>query len=139
VTAIRRIGAVIAGLAAAFLVVMVAEALTHRMYPPPVGTNMEDMAQVKTYVASLPLTALALVLLGWTIGTLAGTSISTRIARTRVTGYLVGAILLVAGIVNAVTIPQPQWFSAASFAIFILMTFAGTALARPRAAVAVAV
>jgi hypothetical protein len=133
--ALRRIGAVIAGLAGAFLVVMAAEALTHRMFPPPPGTNMQDMAQVKTYVASLPLTAYAVVLLGWTVGTLIATSVSTCIARTPVTGYIVGAILLAAGVMNAITIPQPLWFSIASFVIFIAMTVVGTTLARPRVGV----
>jgi hypothetical protein len=132
VSALRRIGAVIAGLIGAWIPVGVAESVTHKLYPPAASVDMHDFAQVKLYVASLPTTAYVLVLLGWALGTVIGTYVATRIGLTNVTGYIVGAILLAAGLYNAYAIPQPLWFSAVSFVIFIGMTFVGVALARPR-------
>jgi hypothetical protein len=112
------------------------EALTHVLYPAPAGTNMSDMTAVKRYVATLPPLAFALVLAGWALGTLLGTWAASRLARTPVAGYLVGAVLLAAGVANAFMIPQPLWFSAVSFAIFIGATLLATSPAR-RAAVPV--
>jgi uncharacterized protein YqfA (UPF0365 family) len=33
--------------------------------------------------------------------------------------YVVGALLLIAGIVNSIVIPQQVWFSAVSFVIYV--------------------
>ncbi len=73
---LRRIGAVVAGLAIAFAIVMVTEMIPHKLYPPLPGTNMDDFTQVKAYVARLPLTALVIVLAGWLVATIAGTSVA---------------------------------------------------------------
>lgn len=127
----RRIGGVIAGLVVAFLLVQVAELLVHQLYPPPPGTNMKDFSEVKKFVSSLPAAALVLVLAGWLVGTVTGTFIAARIGRSAVPGYVVGAILFAAGVMNSIVIPQPVWFSAVSFVIFFTMTIVGSRLAAP--------
>ena len=81
---LRRVGAVIAGLAVAFALVSLAEFFVHRMYPPPPGTNMHDFEQVKHYVATLPLPPLLMVLGGHLLATFAGTFAAAKIASFRV-------------------------------------------------------
>ena len=127
----RRILAVIAGLAIAFAIVMVTELIPHRLYPPSPGTNMDDFTQVKAYVASLPVTALVIVLAGWLVATVAGTSVAAGIGRSRVPAYVVGALLLAAGVYNAFIIPQPVWFSVVSLVIYIVGTMIGGRIAVP--------
>jgi hypothetical protein len=122
----RRVGGVIAGIVLAVLIVQLAELIVHRLYPPPPGYNMRDMNDVKKFVAALPLGAMVLVLWGWLIGTLAGTFVAARIGRSAVPAYVVGALLLIAGIANAIVIPQPVWFSIASFIIYVGGTLAGS-------------
>lgn len=123
---LRKIAAVITGLVVAWLAVSGAEAIVHKMYPPPLGTNMHDMKAIKKFVSTLPPLAFVLVLLGWLIATLAGTFVAAKIGRSAVPGYIVGAILLAAGIANSIIIPQPVWFSALSFVIYIAMTIVGS-------------
>jgi hypothetical protein len=123
---LRKIGGVLLGLVVAFLLVQLSESLVHQFYPPPPGTNMHDFNEVKKFVATLPVTALLLVLSGHLMGTLAGTFTAARVGRSVVPGYVLGAFLLAAGIANAFIIPQPVWFSAASFVIYITMTLVGT-------------
>lgn len=123
--AVRYVGAVIAGLIVSFALVAGAEGIVHVMYPPPPGTNMEDYEQLKRFVATLPVTAFVLVLAGWLIATFVATWLAAKIARTPVAGYVVGALLLAAGIVNAIKIPQPVWFSIVSFVIYIGATIVG--------------
>jgi len=136
-TILRRVGAVIAGMIAAFLLVAGAEGIAHRVSPPPPGTNMQDMAQVKAYVATLPLSVMLIVLTGWLIATFVATWLAARIAGTPIPGYIVGALLLCAGIANAFIIPQPIWFSIVSIAIYIGATWVGArAGAPPRVAYA---
>jgi hypothetical protein len=132
-TILRRAGAVIVGMIVAFLLVAGAEGIGHKIYPPPPGTNMQDMAQVKAFVATLPLSVLLIVLTGWLIATFVATWLAARIAGTPVPGYIVGALLLCAGIANAFIIPQPVWFSIASIVIYIGATWVGArAGARPQ-------
>ena len=122
---VRSIGAVVAGLIVAFLLVFGAEGIAHKVYPPPPGTNMQDMTQVKAFVATLPLSVLLIVLTGWLIATFVGTWLAAKIALSPIAGYVVGALLLCAGIANAFMIPQPAWFSIASFVIYIGATLVG--------------
>ena len=109
----------------AWLVVSIAEAGAHKLYPPPPGLDMTDFNQVKRFVASLPVNALLVVLAGWLVGTFLGTWLAARIARSSAPGYVVGALLLAAGIANSVLIPQPLWFSIVSFIVYIAMTLLG--------------
>lgn len=121
----RYARAIISGMIAAFALVASAEAIVHRLYPPPPGTNMDDFEQVKRFVAALPVSAYLLVLTGWLIGTFVSTWLAAKIARDPIAGYIVGALLLTAGIFNAIKIPQPVWFSIASFVIYIGATWVG--------------
>jgi hypothetical protein len=123
--ALRYVGAVIAGLIVAFALVAGAEGIVHVLYPPPPRTNMEDFEQVKRFIATLPLPAYLLVLTGWLIGTFVATWLAAKIARNPIAGYIVGALLLAAGIFNAIKIPQPVWFSIVSFVIYIGATWVG--------------
>jgi len=126
-----RIGGVVAGVVVTFLCVQGAELITHKLYPPPPGTNMHDFAQVKAFVATLPPLAFALVLGGWLVGTFLGTFTAARIGRSRVPAYFIGVLLLIAGVVNAIVIPQPMWFSVASLFVYGTMTIAGAAAGKP--------
>ena len=126
----RRIGAVLAGLVVAFLIAEAAELLVHQIYPPLKGTDMHNFEAVKKFVAALPTPAFALVLTGWLLATVVGTFTATRIGRTPVCGYILGALLLAGGIVNCVVIPQPLWFSLISFVIYIGGTGVGVKLGR---------
>ena len=130
-TILRRAGAVIVGMIVAFLIVAGAEGIGHKIYPPPPGTNMQDMAQVKAFVATLPLSVLLIVLTGWLIATFVATWLAARIAGTPIPGYIVGALLLCAGIANAFIIPQPVWFSIASIVIYIGATWVGARAGAP--------
>jgi hypothetical protein len=131
---LRRIGAVVAGLVVAFVLVQAAEMGVHAMYPFPAGMNERDMTQIKAFVATLPTQAFALVLAGWLLGTLAGTFIAAKIGRSRVPAYIAGALLLCAGVANSILIPQPVWFSAVSFVTYVGGTLVSARLGAPRAA-----
>jgi hypothetical protein len=124
-TILRRIGAVIVGLIVAFILVFAAEGIAHKIYPPPPGMNMQDMERVKAFVATLPLSVMLIVLTGWLIATFVATWLAARIAGTLFPGYIVGALLLCAGIANAIMLPQPIWFSIASIVIYIGATWVG--------------
>jgi hypothetical protein len=126
----KALGVAIGGIVA-FACVQAAELIVHRLYPFPPGTDMHDMATIKKFVSTLPMTAMLLVLAGWLIGTLLGTFVAAKIGRSPVPAYVLGVLLLGGGIANAFIIPQPAWFTAVSIVIFLAMPFAGIAMAKP--------
>jgi len=127
-TILRRVAAVIVGLAVAMLLVTLAEQMVHQMYPPPAGMDMKNMELVKAYVAKLPLAPLVIVLAGWLVATFLGALIAGKIARHRIAAYVVGGLLFCAGIANAAMIPAPLWFSVVSFIDYIVATLAAARL-----------
>ncbi|HXA15877.1 MAG TPA: hypothetical protein VN380_02705 [Thermoanaerobaculia bacterium] len=131
---VRGIGAVIVGMIVAILLVLGAEAISHQIYPPPPGMSMKDMTKVKAFVATLPMSVLLIVLAGHLIATFVATWTAAKIARGPIAGFIVGTLLLAGGIVNAFTIPQPAWFSIASFVIYIGATWVGARAGMPRRA-----
>jgi len=129
---LRGVGGAIVGLAIAFCGVMAAEAISHQFYPPPPGMDPfhPDMAQLKAFIATLPAPAFLLVLSGHLLGTLAGTFAAAKLGGSAIPAYVVGTILLAAGIGNAFMIPQPAWFSAVSIVGYVVMTLVGARLGR---------
>lgn len=127
----RAVLGVVVGAIVAFVCVQAVEMFVHQLYPFPPGADMKDMATIKTFVATLPLTALVLVLGGWLVGTLLGTFVAAKIGRSRLPAYIVGVLLLCGGIANSFIIPQPVWFTAVSILIFLAVPFAGIAWAKP--------
>jgi ABC-type uncharacterized transport system permease subunit len=128
---LRGIGGFVVGVVAWFAIVQVGELVVHKLYPPPPGYNMRDMEQGKRYVATLPATAMVIVLVGQVIGTLVGTFAAAKIGRSRVPACVIGALLLVAGVVSTFVIPQPLWFVVLELAGYIGATIAGAMLGSP--------
>jgi hypothetical protein len=130
---LRRIGAVVLGLIIALVVNQISELGVHAIKPAP---DIHSLEQVKAYVASLPLSALLLVLVGWLIGTFLGAWAAARIGRTPVTAYVLGAIQFCIGIWNAIVLPQPVWYSVALEIIYIVVPIIAARLAFPQPAAA---
>ena len=79
----RRILAIVLGLLVAFVFFMLFQATSGAMYPPPPGLDLGDPADLEAYIATLPQTALVLVLLGYAVGSLMGGYVTARVATPR--------------------------------------------------------
>jgi MFS family permease len=128
---LRKIGGVVVGIIAWIVIVQVGEFVVHRLYPPPPGYNQRDMGQAKRYVATLPAPAMVIVLVGQVVGTFAGAFAAAKIGRSRVPAYVIGAVLLVAGVASTFIFPQPLWFVVLELAGYIGATIAGAMLGSP--------
>jgi len=124
----RRIGGVIVGIIAWFAINQVGEFVVHQLYPPPAVYNMHNLEEAKRYVATLPASAMVIVLIGQLLGTIAGAFAAAKIGRSRVPAYFIGVLLLVAEVVSTFVIPQPLWFVVVVLAVYIGATIAGARL-----------
>ncbi len=110
----RQILAVIVGLLASFMVVAIVEWVGHRMYPVPEGFDFTgDEAVIREFIANLPVGALLMVLLAWTLGVGVGCSAARLIVgmgSSRWPCRIVGTLFLLLTLTNLWMIPHPTWF-----------------------------
>ncbi len=128
---LRRVVAVLAGLASAMVIITLCEALGGQLYPPPSNLDLTNTEVLRAYVAQLPRAALLLVLAGYGVAALAGGWIATRLSRTPSLhpAMIVAAVLLGASVMNLRAIPHPGWFWAGNLLFVILLPLVGARLA----------
>ncbi|HVC92367.1 MAG TPA: hypothetical protein VND64_01690 [Pirellulales bacterium] len=130
---IRSILAVIAGFVAASTVMMVVETVNGRLLYPEIGKSAEgvtDRQEIKAILASAPVGMLAVVLVGWALGSVVGGFLATLISRKPPgrQAIVLGALLTLAGVANNLMLPPPFWFWIATFAVLLPPTYVGARL-----------
>ena len=129
----RTIAAAVVGVVVAWVTIMLAEFASAPLHPTPAGFNMRDPASVAAFVATLPVSALLLVLAGWVIGALVGGYVAARIARKPRPAWAVGLVIVLGVIANAVMVPHPVWMTLAGLLLPLPAALLGARLALRRA------
>ncbi len=130
---IRSILAVIAGFVAASVIMMIVETANGKLLYPELGKRAEgvtDRQEITAIMASAPVGALVVVLVGWAMGSVAGGYLVTLISRKPPYGHalVLGALLTLAGVANNLMLPPPFWFWIATFAVLLPATCLGARL-----------
>jgi len=131
----RNIGAGIAGVVIAFVLVALVEMVGHAFYPPPEGLDFADADAMRAYIDTVPLGALLFVAGAWFIGTVGGTCAACAIgtAKPLIFAGVVGGLVLVATIANLIMIPHPLWFSVLGIVGILVGAWLGTMCERATA------
>ena len=126
----RNIGAGIAGVVVAGLLVWLVEKVGHAVYPPPPDLDFANADAMRAYIDTLPLGALLFVAAAWFIGTLGGTLTACKLGTGRryIYALVVGGLILVATVVNLVMIPHPMWFSVLAVLVILAGAWLGLKL-----------
>ncbi len=122
---VRKILAVVAGLAAAFATVWLIQLIGHEVYPPPAGLDINDRVQMEAYVASLSIGPLLFVLASFLLGTLVGIKVACWVAPDSPlrNGLMITAIMLAGTMTNLVMIPHPLWFAITAIVGILLVAW----------------
>jgi hypothetical protein len=131
---LRVLGGIIAGVLLAVAIIIVVELVSHAIYPPPRGTNIDDPAAVARAAAQAPMGAKLLVILGWTLGTFCGCWLAGTIGKRAAPAVTPGVLVCAAAIANMFQIPHPVWFWVASLALVAIAAIAGAAVGARRPA-----
>ena len=128
---IRNIGALIAGIVTAFASIYLIELLGHTIYPPPPDLDFSDPDAIRPYIATLPIIALLFPMLGWFVGTFAGSLVANFCGDTKpyVFAATVGGLVFAATAANLILIPHPLWFSITSLLGIIASAWLATRVA----------
>ncbi len=129
-SALRSIAAVIAGFVTASLVMMIVESINGRMLHPELAKaaeGLKDRQAIRALLATAPVGAFLVVILGWILGGLAGGWVATKVSGqgTLRPALVLGALLTLAGVANNVMIPPPLWFWIVSLAVFVPSAYGG--------------
>ena len=129
----RTIAGVVVGVVVAWLTIMLAEFASAPLHPMPAGLDMRDPESVAAFVATLPASALLLVLSGWVLGGLVGGYVAASISRKPRPALTVGIVIVIGVIANAVMIPHPMWMTVAGVLLPVPAAWLGAKLATRRA------
>jgi hypothetical protein len=125
---VRAVLAVIAGVLAAFVAILLVEAIGALAVPAGSAPGLADEAAMRAYLATLPISAYAFVIAAYLVGTAVGGMVAGQIVGDRAsrTVFVVAALVFAATVANLVLIPHPGWFPVAAIAAI----FIGAAIAR---------
>lgn len=104
---------IVAGLAAAFLVIFGVEAIDAMLYPLPV-IESDDPAAFAQIIAAMPLFAKLLVVAGYLLGALVGAAAALRLSQWRPAGWIVAGVTAASGVASVIMIPHPLWMQIAA-------------------------
>ena len=125
----RTIAGVVVGVVVAWLTIMLAEFASAPLHPMPAGLDMRNPESVAAFVATLPASALLLVLSGWVLGGLVGGYVAASISRKPRPALTVGVVIVLGVIANAVMIPHPMWMTIAGVLLPVPAAWLGAKLA----------
>lgn len=123
----RKFVALVVGLVAGFVGILLVEGLSVMFYPPPADLDMTNTDAMRRYVESLPVGAFLFVLFAHAFGSLIGAFVCAAIVGQRwFTGSLIiGTVFLVAGIINLGMIPHPNWFAVVDVILYVPFSLLG--------------
>ncbi len=121
---LRTLMGLAAGLAVAIVTIMIVEAIGNMLFPPPRGYDMTAGSAL-----ALPLQTLIWPVLGWFLGSLAGSAIAVHLSGHRWVGWAIVALVLAATVLNFALITHPTWMIVAGPLVAILGGWLGQLLA----------
>lgn len=112
---LRSLFAIISGIFATMIVTtFMALASAKFWFPPPIGMDLTNPEIKAAYIATMPVMALSVILLGWLLGAFAGAAVAATLAlpHRMPCALVVGALSAVLIGLNAMTTPHPTWMVA---------------------------
>ncbi len=126
---LRAILSIVAGVVAAFVIVMLGDMLSHMLAASSAGappTDMSDRAAMEAYVEGLPTTVFAVMLAGWTLAAFAAGFVAARFGRKGVwPGWVAAGVFFCATAANLLMIPHPVWMTVAGIVLVLAGGWAG--------------
>lgn len=129
----RTLLAALAGLATAFATILLVEFAGQALYPPPPGIDPANTADMARLIGTLPMGALAMVVVAWVIGAFDGGFVAALLAgpaRPRLAALGPGVMVTAGVVAMIVAMPaHPAWMAVAGLLLPVPAALAGGALA----------
>lgn len=131
---VQKILGAVVGVVVAFAVVMVWQAGTHMISPPPADMNWRDAEAVAAFMRAMPAWQYAVVILGYGVAALVGGWVAALVAKASGWWNWAPAGLLIIGtFLNVSQLPHPVWFPAAAILTILAGAWLSGRIGRKRA------
>ena len=106
---VRIILGIVIGIAVGLGLVMVGDAINHRLWPPPSDVQVTNPEAIRAYMQSAPITSLLGLPVTWTIAAFASAFAGAKIGAKPWVGWVAGGLIFAATCLNLAMIPHPIW------------------------------
>src|SRR4029453_13690282 len=132
----RTLGAYVAGLGTAFVVILLLEAALHLVFAMPSGSSAADPASLDRARRAIPPLAFVGLPVGFMIGSFAGGMTAALVVdgRSNRPSVVTGIALTIAGAATVFAMYHPTWFRRASLLTYLPVSYLGCLAARGRKA-----
>jgi hypothetical protein len=130
----KKVFAMATGVVTGFVLVFIGDATTHSLSPVPKGLDYTNRADMRDYIASIPMYVLVIMVIFWLASSFLGSMMAARINRTdwKRTGLATGGILMAAAVLNLALLPHPLWMWIVTLIGYLPAAFLGSWLVKPR-------
>jgi len=129
---LRAILSIVAGVVAAFAIVMLGDMLSQAVAASSAGAppaDLSDRTAIEAYMSGLPVTVFLIMLAGWTIAAFVAAFVAARFGRKGAwPGWVAAALFFCATAANLLLIPHPMWMTVAGIVLVIAAGWAGARL-----------
>lgn len=125
-----------AGAIGAMVVMGIMEVIIDKNFPHP-PYNMKDTAATEAIIRNLPASFFFAMLANYAVASLLGGIIASLVSgrQSNNPAFITGLLLMLAGLVNLITIYHPLWFSIISTLLYIPFAYLGFILVKRKAPV----
>ena len=127
---IRIVFAILTGLIVAIFLIWLIQTLSHSVYPPPAGLDLNNPEQLQEFIKNLPTGAFVFLISSYALGTLLGGWVACLIAADKPWLYaaIIGAFVLTGTVMNIMAISHPTWFIFVTIPVIIAMAWLASKL-----------
>lgn len=126
--------AVVIGLVAAMVVVMLGDRIAFSIFPHPADLDFNDPVSVQKMVDGMPIAAHLLLFFNWSVSAFVGGMVTVKLAKSKwqLLCAITGSLLLAANILNMFVIPYPTWLIIITILMYLPVTYLGGKLIAPK-------
>jgi hypothetical protein len=131
-SAVRVGGALLAGVAVTFALVLLSDISVRGTYPLPESEVLRDPEAARAALAGIPWMGLWLIVMGWGLAGGVGAFVAARLApaalppmRRMYAGLGVTIVLVLGTAADLITTPYPPWLWPASMVLIVLLGWVG--------------
>ena len=119
----KKLWAVLAGIAVAVIIVIIGDIISHKIYPLPAGLDFTDVDQIAAYMQVVPAGALICVIIGQVLALFIGGMVVIKMAKESKPLHIFSLVFILLSVMNLLMIPHPNWFAISSIIALGLVYF----------------
>jgi hypothetical protein len=131
---IKALLAVLGGIVTGFIVIIICEIFTSKLFPSPKGLDFNNKDSVTAHMQSAPIAMYVSILIGYIIASFSAGYVTNFLSKNNKykPAMLTGVALMVFGILNMMELWHPSWFWVVSIVSYLIFAYLGGKMANQK-------